>query len=205
MEIVPSLGEIIGYIASGLVFLTFCMKTMMPLRLVAIGSNVAFIAYGAFNSLFPILVLHSLLLPLNIFRTNQIWQLIRTSDDAENTELNIEDLFPYMTDEKFRADEMVFRKGDVSDKLYYIAEGKIGIEEYGAELETGSLFGEIGIFSDDKIRTASARCLTHCKLLSLTEKQVRELYFQNPKFGYFVIRLMARRLIRNVRELEKTS
>ena len=120
-------------------------------------------------------------------------------------ELNIEDLFPYMTDEKFRADEKIFRKGDLSDKLYYVAEGKIRIEEYGVELEPGALFGEIGIFSDDKTRMASARCLTDCNLLSLTEKQVRELYFQNPKFGYFVIKLMARRLIRNVRELERAS
>ena len=72
MHFALSHGEAIGYFASGLVFVTFCMKTMMPLRLVAIGSNVAFIAYGAVNGLVPILILHSLLLPLNTLRTVQI-------------------------------------------------------------------------------------------------------------------------------------
>jgi len=39
MEFVPRSGEIIGYIASGPVFPTFCMKTMMPLRLTTIASK----------------------------------------------------------------------------------------------------------------------------------------------------------------------
>ena len=34
-------GELVGYLASALVFATFYMKTMMPLRAVAIASNVA--------------------------------------------------------------------------------------------------------------------------------------------------------------------
>jgi hypothetical protein len=38
-------GEFFGYVASGLVFATFYMRTMLPLRLLAIGSNVAFITY----------------------------------------------------------------------------------------------------------------------------------------------------------------
>jgi CRP/FNR family cyclic AMP-dependent transcriptional regulator len=107
-----------------------------------------------------------------------------------------------MTTEKFRACDMIFRKGDISDKLFYIAEGKVGIDEYGVELETGGLFGEIGLFSDDRTRTASARCVTDCRLFSLTEQQFKQLHFQNPQFGYFVMRLMARRLIRNVQKLE---
>ena len=36
----------IGYIAAALVFATFSMKTMVPLRLVGIASNLFFIAYG---------------------------------------------------------------------------------------------------------------------------------------------------------------
>lgn len=196
-------GEIIGYIASGLVFLTFCMKTMMPLRLVAIASNVAFLAYGAAHGLVPILVLHALLLPLNAFRTGQIWQLVRKSGGRGDKDLGIDDLLPLMTQERFRAGDMVFRRGDISAKLYYIAEGQVKIEEYGAVLEPGSLFGEISMFSEDRARTASARCVTDCRLCSLSEEQVKLLYFQNPRFGYYVIRLVAQRLIENVRRLEE--
>ena len=202
MHFVLGYGEIVGYIASGLVFLTFCMQTMMPLRLVAIASNVAFIAYGAANDLAPILILHALLFPLNVLRTWQIWQLVRLTNQTDNADLIIEKLVPIMTEEKFHAGDMVFRRGDISAKLYYIAEGKIEIEEYGAVLKPGSLFGEISLFSEDKARTASARCVTDCRLHSLSEEQVKLLYFQNPQFGYYVIRLVAQRLIANIRQLE---
>jgi len=205
MHFVLGTAEIVGYVASGLVFLTFCMKTMMPLRLVAIASNAAFIAYGAANDLAPILVLHALLLPLNVFRTWQIWQLIRQSNQTDNADLIIKKLVPLMTEERFREGNMVFRRGDISAKLYYIAAGKIEIEEYGAVLEPGSLLGEISLFSEDRARTASARCVTDCRLRSLSEEQVKLLYFQNPQFGYFVIRLVAQRLIANLRRLEASQ
>jgi hypothetical protein len=51
-------AELVGYLASTLVFATFYMKTMMPLRTVAIASNVAFISYGYLGGMAPILILH---------------------------------------------------------------------------------------------------------------------------------------------------
>jgi CRP/FNR family transcriptional regulator, cyclic AMP receptor protein len=61
-----------GFLASGLVLMTFMMKDMRNLRVIAILSNVAFITYGALDWLPPIICLHMLLLPLNIFRLNEI-------------------------------------------------------------------------------------------------------------------------------------
>jgi CRP/FNR family transcriptional regulator, cyclic AMP receptor protein len=58
-------AEFAGYMAAGLVFATFYMKTMIPLRLVGITSNVAFLVYAWLDALVPVLVLHSALLPLN--------------------------------------------------------------------------------------------------------------------------------------------
>ena len=57
--------DTIGYLAAGLVFATFCMRSMVPLRLVAIASNVAFIAYAYLGELTPVLVLHGLLMVVN--------------------------------------------------------------------------------------------------------------------------------------------
>ena len=61
-------ADLFGYVASFLVFGTFYMKQMLPLRLTAIASNVAFIAYAWQNGLTPILLLHGALLPLNVLR-----------------------------------------------------------------------------------------------------------------------------------------
>ena len=57
-----SIFEFFGYLSSVLVFSTFCMKTMIPLRLAGIASNVSFIIYGLIGGLAPIYILHMLLL-----------------------------------------------------------------------------------------------------------------------------------------------
>jgi hypothetical protein len=48
------------------------MGSMNALRWVAIASNVAFIAYGYLGNLAPVLLLHALLLPVNIYRLAQL-------------------------------------------------------------------------------------------------------------------------------------
>jgi hypothetical protein len=54
-----------GYVASGLVLAAFTMRGMVPLRVVALLSNMAFIAYGLALGLTPVWLLHAALVPLN--------------------------------------------------------------------------------------------------------------------------------------------
>ena len=64
--------DLFGYLGSVLVLAAFYAKNMMPLRITAIGSNVAFIAYGWLDHLTPNLILHAVLLPLNLVRVVQL-------------------------------------------------------------------------------------------------------------------------------------
>ena len=66
--------EAVGYLASGLVLAAFCLRDMLPLRILAVASNLAFVSYGWLAGLRPVLLLHLVLLPINLFR---IWQLLR--------------------------------------------------------------------------------------------------------------------------------
>ena len=59
--------DLLGFIASGMVLATFGMRDMLSLRLVAILSNVAFINYGHAAHILPVEVLHSILLPVNLW------------------------------------------------------------------------------------------------------------------------------------------
>jgi hypothetical protein len=68
--------DALGYLGSGLVLLAFCMRSMVPLRTVALCSNVAFLAYGFALGLAPVLALHAALLPINAWR---LWQAARPS------------------------------------------------------------------------------------------------------------------------------
>ncbi len=63
--------DAIGYCAAGMVFVAFGMKDMIPLRIVAMLSNVAFVAYGLGLHLPPVWLLHAVLLPLNGWRLVQ--------------------------------------------------------------------------------------------------------------------------------------
>ena len=64
--------DVCGYLASMLVFMTFLMQSMPKLRITAVCSNMMFIYYGIMTGLHPILVLHCVLLPLNVYRLAQI-------------------------------------------------------------------------------------------------------------------------------------
>jgi hypothetical protein len=64
--------DLSGYLASGLVLATFTMKSMRPLRWMAILSNAAFIYYALVAHIAPVMILHCVLLPLNVFRLAQI-------------------------------------------------------------------------------------------------------------------------------------
>jgi hypothetical protein len=61
----------VGYAASGLVLATFCMRRMVPLRAVALCSNIVFVLYGHLAKIEPILVLHLILFPINLRRLTQ--------------------------------------------------------------------------------------------------------------------------------------
>lgn len=65
--------ELLGYAAAGLVVATFSARSITALRVLAIASNVLFIAYATGAHLPPILILHALLLPINLLR---LWQAL---------------------------------------------------------------------------------------------------------------------------------
>jgi CRP/FNR family cyclic AMP-dependent transcriptional regulator len=72
-----SLIDSVGYLASALVLLTFCISTKLSLRAVAICSNIAFIAYGLSEEIYPVLILHVILLPVNAFLLFRMASLLR--------------------------------------------------------------------------------------------------------------------------------
>jgi hypothetical protein len=64
--------DVMGYAASALVFLTFYMKEMVPLRAAALCSNLCFLAYGISLKLGPVVALHAALIPINLWRLAEV-------------------------------------------------------------------------------------------------------------------------------------
>ena len=194
-----TLTESIGYVAAMLVFSTFYMRTMLPLRLVAIVSNVAFIAYACLASLHPVLILHAILLPLNSLRLLQLWRLRDRVRKAASGSFSLEKLLPFMTEEARKAGEVLFHQGDRADRIYYVQAGSVTLVELGKALGAGDVMGEIGVFATDGIRTATAVCETDTVLLSLSREVALQHYVQNPEFGMHMIRLVTERLLGQAR------
>ncbi|MEO1749551.1 MAG: cyclic nucleotide-binding domain-containing protein, partial [Pseudomonadota bacterium] len=156
--------DLAGYAAAALVFLTFSMKTLMPLRVVAVASNIAFLLYGYLADLTPILILHGLLLPLNLYRTWEHLQLLARIKNAFQGPIDIGVLLPHMTVQTVDEGTVLFRRGDPADRLFYIMNGRVLIEEFDRCLEKGALTGEIGLFTQAQTRTATAVAIETCQL-----------------------------------------
>jgi hypothetical protein len=192
-------------LAGALILAGSFVKTMIPLRWLAVGSNLGFIVYGALFPSLPMLALHMLLLPINLYRAVEMVRLTRRVNAAAQAQ-DTSGLWlrPYMKRRRLKAGAVLFRKGDLADHLYLLASGRIELVEIGAELPAGRIFGEIAFFAPDHRRTLTARCVENSEVLAIDESTVRQLYFQNPNFGFQVIGLVAGRLTADIRRLETT-
>ena len=189
--------ELLGYAASASVLATFCMSTMVPLRIFAIGSNVLFASYGGFAHIYPVLMLHLILLPVNSIRLIQILQLIKSVRAAQHSELSVERLLPFMSQRRLKAGQVLINKGDKADLMYYLANGTMEIREIGKIVGPGAVLGEIGTFARDQKRMATVACVSDCELYVLSERKAKELYFQDRSFGLAVLQLIIARLLEN--------
>jgi signal-transduction protein with cAMP-binding, CBS, and nucleotidyltransferase domain len=193
-----------GYAAVASSVITCAMKTMIPLRIVSMTCNALFIVYGFFSGIYPTLILNLILLPLNTLRLQQMRKLIEDVEAAASYgETSIDWLKPFMSRGKFSKGDIVFRKGDQADAMYYSVSGRYRLQEMGIEIPTGQVFGDLGLLAPDNRRTQTIECIEDGEVLTATYQQVKELYFQNPQFGFYFLRLTTERLFDNIGRLEK--
>lgn len=197
--------EIIGYLAAALVFATFYMKTMIALRAVAVASNVAFIGYGYLGAMVPILILHAALLPLNLWRLKHSLLLVKRLRLSTRGDPGLDCMMPYMTSRSFAVGETIFRRGEAAREMFLITAGTVRLTELKIEVGTGAMFGEIGLFSPDKARTATAVAATAVDVLAIAEDRVIAIYNDNREFGTYLIALITQRLVANFDALERQA
>ncbi|MEO8922779.1 MAG: cyclic nucleotide-binding domain-containing protein [Caldimonas sp.] len=191
-------------VAAVLVIVSSFVKTMIPLRCLAVGGNLGFLVYGALHPSLVMVLLHGTLLPVNIYRAMEMVRLTRrVRASASVGDLSGIWLKPYMRRQRLKARAVLFRKGDAADHLYFLVEGRIEFVEIGEVMEAGNLFGEIAFFAPDKRRTLTAFCTTDCTVLRIDEGTFQQLYFQNPAFGFQVVTLVAGRLMADRNRLEQ--
>jgi len=196
-------GTASSFFASVFLVATLSMRTMIPLRLFAILTNIVLIASSIPTHNYPTLALHAVLLPLNVYRLHQMLQLVRDVKKSVNSDLSLEWLKPFMTERKCAAGEILFYKDEKAESMFYIVSGRFRLVESGIELPVGALVGEFGMLSPSNLRTQTLECIEAGMVLSVTYTQVEELYVQNPAFGFYFLRLASARLFQNIGKLEE--
>lgn len=181
------------------------VKRMIPLRITAMLGNVLGVTYGLLTASPPTIAKHAINLPLNFTRMREMRRLIASVREANDSDLNIEWLKPFMHPRTLGCGEAVFLKGDEADEAFVVVEGQVEIVERGAILSPGDIFGEMALFTAHGTRTATARCMSDVRLLVITYEQFEQLYFQNPEFGLYLVRLIVRRFEMNHRDEELES
>jgi CRP/FNR family transcriptional regulator, cyclic AMP receptor protein len=197
-----TLADAMGYIAALFVFMTFWMKTMVPLRLAGLASNVFFIAYGGLLFAYPVLVLHVLLLPLNVLRLREMLQLTKRVEKAAAGDHDMAWIKPFTSARRMQAGDVLFRKGDTADRMFIVVSGRCRLRDSNIEIKPNAVVGELALLAPDNTRTQSLHCEESGELLEITYGQVKQLYYQNPKFGFYFLELTSKRLFDNVARLE---
>lgn len=197
------LAAVAAVLGGVFVIVSAFVRTMIPLRWLAVASNLGFIGYGLLHPSFVMVALHGVLLPVNLWR---VWQMVwlsrrvfESTTDRQQLEVWLR---PYMRSRRLRAGAVLFKRGAVADRLYYLAQGRVELTELNRTLEAGQMFGEIAFFAPDRRRTSSARCLSECTVLSIDEATFKQLVYQNPGFGLAIVGLIAGRLSNDVRRLQ---
>src|SRR5262249_18325349 len=123
-----------------------------------------------------------------------MWNLVHEVEAAVKGDLNVEWLRPYMRPQNFRAGDYLMRQGEVANEAFYILAGEVELVEIGRTVGAHTLLGRIGPFTPGNPRTMSVRCKTDVHTAMITYEQFKQLYFQNPEFGFSLLRLIVARL-----------
>jgi hypothetical protein len=196
---VPNMLALVG---AGLYVATLMVRTIVPLRIIGILSIVFFISYGALAGAVATFFLYLLSLPINIIRLRQMLNLVKKARISAQGDLSMDWLRPFMSPRKYRAGEVLFDKGDVAKEMFLTVTGKFLVTEIGVELPPGRMMGELGFVAPENRRTQTVKCTEDGAVLTITYEKLLELYFQNPEFGYYFLRLTSERLLQNIARLE---
>lgn len=200
-----TLAEILGYAAALLLVASFAMRTLTYIRYLAIAAAVALGVYALVSGHYVVLVLAVLLAGVNawrLFEAEKVVGAARAAAAGAGAPVTVDWLLPHMEALALPKGHVLFHKGDPADAMYFISHGRIELKEFGVELVKDSLFGEIGVFAVDNVRTATAVCAEDCALLKVSAERMRELFYENPDFAFFLVGVITRRL---VADLERAS
>jgi hypothetical protein len=197
-----NVANVCALVGAGFYAATLLMRTMVPLRIFGIISILFFIAYGALGGAIATFLMYLLLLPLNSVRLFQMLDLVKKAKVAAKGDLSMDWLKPFMDKRNYRKGDTLFKKGQAAKEMFLIVTGKFLVSEINVELLPGKIMGELGFLTTNNKRTQTVECIEDGGVLTISYERLLEIYFENPEFGYYFLRLASDRLLQNNARLE---
>jgi hypothetical protein len=160
----------------------------------AVAANFLAMIYSLSHGTYPTFMLNAVLLPLNAWRLWAMLKLIRDIDRAIEGDMNVDWLLPYTRPKHFEADAVIMRRGEYATAAFYVVSGEVEVIEIGRVYGPGTLIGEIGLFTPEGTRTMTVRCKTEVQTAIIDYDRFKELYFENPQFGFRLLHLIVARM-----------
>jgi CRP/FNR family transcriptional regulator, cyclic AMP receptor protein len=97
---------------------------------------------------------------------------------------------------RYRAGDVVFRRGDPGDAMYVVLSGSVEVTSQGRSIEVIGTGDGLGILSliDGKARSAAAIAHTDAELALIDARRFRYLVEEVPNFVWYVMDELAQRL-----------
>ena len=125
---------------------------------------------------------------------------------------DIKKIRPLLREEHFSKGEFIFKQGEVGDRLYFLYEGSVEIlseirsptgvaQTRLAVLGKGDTFGEM-VLIDLQHRSASVRALEEVSALTLSNRDIYQIYKNNLKAYTMIIMNIAREISRRLRKMD---
>jgi sigma-B regulation protein RsbU (phosphoserine phosphatase) len=97
--------------------------------------------------------------------------------------------------EQFAKGECLFKAGEPAEKLFYIAKGLIRLRELNLLMKAGQVIGEMGIFSPNRCRSASAFAEEDVDVYTMGREEVCSLMSRDPGLATSLIEVVLKRML----------
>ena len=103
-------------------------------------------------------------------------------------------------EERYLAEEVIFREGDVGDSMFIIIDGSVSVYNQKKEITTlikGECFGEMALL-DREPRSGSIRTVTDTAVLKIDEESFYELVSGNIEIIQGIVKILSKRLRQSI-------
>jgi CRP-like cAMP-binding protein len=116
-------------------------------------------------------------------------------------------ILPLMEQEEYEIDRDIIVEGSPNDKIRFLLEGRVAVLKGGivlAEFTEGDAFGEMEVL-DVMPSAATIKSMSKVRVMSISNKALREIYKIDVKTFSLMIMNLARDLSRRLRKMDEKA